>query len=96
VADEMPDLVQSDEVADLPSDGWDPDLEASLAAPVAMPHDDHDRPSAPVDAVDAVPGAEVVDVTVERFWAHRARLVAALEVAVTTLTGAALRSRGRS
>ena len=88
VADEVPDLVQCDEVADLPSDGWDPDLEASLAAPVAMPHGDHDGPSSPVDAGDAVLDAEVVDVTVERFGPHRASVVGAMEVTVTQSGGA--------
>lgn len=72
VTDKVPDLMQRDEVAHLTPDGRDPDLEASLAAPVPMPNGDHDGPSAPIDPADSVSGAEVVDVTVEGSRLHRA------------------------
>ena len=72
VADEMTDLVERDEVAHLTPDGRDPDLEASLAAPVSMPDGDDDGTSASVDPADSVSGAEVIDVAVEGPGLHRA------------------------
>ncbi len=63
--------MQGDEVAHLAAHGRDADLEPALAAPVAVPDADHDRPAATVDATDPVPGAEVVDVEVEGSRVHR-------------------------
>ncbi len=88
MADEMPDLVQRDEVAHLPSHRRDPDLEASLAAAVTMPDGDHDSSSPPVDSPDPVRRAQVVDVAVEGLGLHRASVVAGREVAVTHAVGA--------
>ncbi len=73
--DEVPDLVQGHEVTHLAAHGRDADLEPSLAAPVAVPDADHDRPAATVDATDPVPGAQVVDVKVECPGMHRERSV---------------------
>ncbi len=63
--------MQGDEIAHLAAHGRDADLEPALAAPVAVPDADHDRPAATVDATDPVPGAEVVDVEVEGSRMHR-------------------------
>ena len=82
VTDEVPDLVQRDEVAHLPTDGGDSDLEASLAAAVTMPNGDHDGASASVDPADSVRGTEVVDVAVEGLGLHRASVVGPREVTV--------------
>lgn len=86
--DEMPYLVECDEVAHLPADGRDPDLEPAFAAAVAMPHGDHDGPSAPVDPADSVRSAEIVDVTVESLGLHQASVVVGREVAVMLAAGA--------
>jgi hypothetical protein len=84
-ADEVPDLVQGDEVAHLAPDGRDADLEPPLGAPVTVPDADHDRATPPVDAPDPVPGAEVVHVEVEGSRLHRERSVVG-RVAVTGTT----------
>jgi hypothetical protein len=83
VTDKVPDLMERYEVTHLTPDGRDPDLEASLAAPVSMPDGDHDGPSASVDPADSVGDAEVIDVAVEGPWLHQASLDGAWEVAVT-------------
>jgi hypothetical protein len=87
VADEMPDLVERDEVAHLTPDGRDPDLEASLAAPVAMPDRDHDGASTSIHPSDSVGRAEVVDVAVEGQGLHPVSVVFAWEVTVTRSGG---------
>jgi CRP/FNR family cyclic AMP-dependent transcriptional regulator len=81
VTDEVPDLMKRNEVAHLPPDRRDPDLEAPLAASVTVANGDHDGPSASVDPADFVSGAEVVDVAVEGPGLHRASLDVAREVA---------------
>ncbi len=78
--DEMPDLVQGDEVADLAADRRDADLEPSLATTVAVPHPDHNRTPPPVDPRDPVGGAEVVDVAVEGPRLHAPSVEITLEV----------------
>lgn len=69
----MPDLVQGDEVGDLPPHRRHPDLEPALGATVAMTDPDHDRAAAAVDAPDPVEGAEVVDMAVEGSRMHDVR-----------------------
>ncbi len=91
VTDEVPDLVQRDEVAHLATNRRDPDLEASLATAVAMPNGGHDGPSTPVDAVDRVCRAEVVDVVVEGLGLHRPSVVVGREVALTRPASADVR-----
>ena len=82
--DEVPDLVQGDEVAHLAADGRDADLEPALRAAVAVPHADHDGAAAAVNAPDPVAGTEVVDVQVEGPRVHRERSVVGA-VAVTRI-----------
>ena len=71
--DEMPDLVQRDEVAHLAAHGRHADLEPALGAAVAVAHADHDGRPAAGDAPDPVPRAQVVDVEVEGSRMHRER-----------------------
>ena len=59
--DEMSDLVHGDEIGDLTADRWDSDLERCLTAPSAA-----DRPPpSPVQALDAVPITELINMGVE-------------------------------
>lgn len=88
MADQVPDLVERDEVAHLAAHGRDPDLEPSLATAVTVSHGDHDGTSAPIDAVDRVRSAEIVDVTVEGLGLHQASVVVGREVAVMLAAGA--------
>jgi hypothetical protein len=90
VADEVAYLMKRDEVTHLTPDRRDPDLEATLAAPVTMPNGDHDGPSASVGPADSVGGAEVVDVTVEGLGLHRSSLEAEWEVTVPCTPGASV------
>lgn len=85
VTDEMPDLVQRHEVAHLPADGRDANLEASLARTVTVPDGDHNRPPTTVDARDLVRKTEVVDVTVEGGRLHGSSLDARWKVTVACL-----------
>ena len=78
--DQMADLVQRDEVAHLPTNGRDTNLESSLAAAVPVADADHDGAPSPRDTADAVRGAEVVDVAVEGEVLHRASVTGALGV----------------
>ena len=80
-SDEVADLVQGDEVAHLPPDGRHADLEAALGAAVAMLDADDDGTAAPWETPDAVRGAEIVDVEVERPGLHGASVVGARSVA---------------
>ena len=82
--------MERDEVTHLAADGWNADLKPSLATAVSVSHADHDSPSTPVDAVDPVRGAEVVDVKIKGLELHRASVVVEREVAVTHATGAEL------
>ena len=90
VPDEVAYLMERDEVTHLAADGWNADLEPSLTTAVSVSHADHDSPSTPVDAVDPVRGAEVVDVKIKGLELHRASVVVEREVAVTHATGAEL------
>ena len=80
-SDEVTDLVERDEVADLPSDRRNAYLQAAFAPPVAVTDADHDGPTAPGGSTDAVRRAEFVDMPVEGVRAHRARVDPRAEVA---------------
>jgi len=79
-SDEVPDLMERDEVAHLATDGRDADLESALATAVAVANADHDGPASATDTPDAVDRAQVVDVEVECLRLHRASVVRTLEV----------------
>ena len=62
--------MQGDEVAHLAPYRRHADLEPALRAAVAMPDADNNGAPATGDTSDPVPGAEVVDVEVERSRMH--------------------------
>jgi hypothetical protein len=72
--------MERDEVAHLAADGWDADLESTLATAVAVAHADHDGATSAHNPPDPVSCAEVVDVKVEGLRSHRASVLSAVAV----------------